>query len=594
MIDGADRTLGRVVALVALESVTKGSDGTRAALRVAGFDKPIVKSALVETARQLNSGTAAEVLVKVGTSEAIDGIPPEFLLQPGEQLTAWRNVTGSGESVLLFDWGVPPDAQGLTAVNRLDGSSLVSGVEQDKRFATFAREAWFEAGGQGTTPRTLESHQLRVWRAVSESEEEGRSLRRLARYLVESATSVVNAEVHTAEVTQSAVSDALPTLGLFPDGDLFVSDSALEARIRKNVRVSGLRQPSGAILTEEDLLARIDAAELTDVSLARVGLSSDEAKTHMRNLVMESGERTECARRALDLSLWLEVFEKRSAKIGLGRQIREAIERSAAARLDEFDALLVEDGLDRSDQEAAERFLFAEPPADTEPLADVLPKPLRRRVEKIAFPDSLVVPDPLRALLRELTYFDDEEEGTVTVRVEGAPEAGAWTRWLFAFLYGRSLKQVQASVGLRLGLEVDADLLDCKLRTLPRTMSRLMRRKYGLRSGSSWRCKEVPRGASVGIPSRRPGRSPSLRFSADSRSLLERCTAVASMDSSTSSLTRETGSDPASNAPPVSSVANCSTSAEGTSPSLPMASTLTSSRRISTNGIRRSAAHGRS
>lgn len=467
MIDGADSTLGRLVALVALDSVTQGSDGTRAALRVAGFEKPIVESALIEVARHLSLGTTTDVIVKVGTTAPIERVPVDFLLEAGEQLTAWRNVPGTGAPVLLFDWGVPPDAQGLTAVNRLDGSVLLDGPDHDRRFEIFAQEAWLEAGGEGRIPSTLKSYQLRVWRAVSETEEEGRSLRRLARYLVESAAELAGGVVQTSDAIGAAVSNALPSLGLFPDNNLVVSESALEARIRKNVRVSGLKQPNGSILSEDDLLARIDTAELTDGALERVGLSVADAKSHMRNLVMERGERTEDARRALDLPLWLELFEQRSTKVGLGRQLRDAVERAAGERIDEFDALLVEEGLDHSDQDAAERFLFAEPPLDAEPLADLLPKPLRRRVEKIAFPDSLVVLDPLRALLRELTYFDDEEEGTVFVRVEGSLESGAWTRWLFAYLYGKSLKQVQASVGLRLGLEVDPDLLECPVRVLP-------------------------------------------------------------------------------------------------------------------------------
>ena len=406
------------------------------------------------------------MIVKVGTSESIEGIPADYLLEVGEQLTAWRNVTGEGASVLLFDWGVPPDAQGLTAVNRLDGSVLLNGPDQDRRFETFTREAWTEVGGDGTVPTLLEAFQQRVWHAVSESEEDSRSLRRLARYLVESTAVVARSTVHTIDVIQGAVSSALPSLGLFPDSELFVSDSALEARIKKNVRVSSLRQPSGSFQSDEDLLGRIDAAELTAPRLERVRLSAEDAKTHMRDLVM-SRRAAEDSQNALDLPLWLELFEKRSAKVGLGLQIREAIERADRGRLDEFDALLVEENLDRSDQEAAERFLFAEPPVDVETLADLLPKPLRRRAEKIAFPDSLVVPDPLRALLRELTYFDEEEAGTVTVRVEGSLETGAWTRWLFAFLFGKSLKLVQGSIGLRLGLEVEASLLDCTAPELP-------------------------------------------------------------------------------------------------------------------------------
>ncbi|KRE21878.1 hypothetical protein ASG80_12430 [Agromyces sp. Soil535] len=188
----------------------------------------------------------------------------------------------------------------------------------------------------------------------------------------------------------------------------------------------------------------------------------------MRNLVMERSERTEDARRALDLALWLEIFERRTRKVGLGRQIRDAIEGTATPeRVDEYDSLLVEAGLDRSDQEDAERFLSAEPPVDTDPLADLLPKRLRRRVEKIAFPDSQFVLDPLRALLRELTYFDEDDEGTVLMRVEGSTESGEWTRWLFAFLYGRSLKRIQSDVGLRLGLGVEKQLLSCNKPALP-------------------------------------------------------------------------------------------------------------------------------
>ncbi|QMW64921.1 DNA translocase FtsK [Mumia sp. ZJ1417] len=466
MIDAADRTLGRFVALAALDSVTVGSGGTRAALRVAGFEKSIVRAALTEVAERQTKGKAPNLIVKVGTSEKLEDVPDDYLLEVGAQLTAWRNVTGEGASVLLFDWGVPPDAQGLSAVNRLDGSVLLSGPDQERRFETFAHEAWVEVGGDGRVPAVLEAYQKRVWDTVSESEEESRSLRQLARFLVESAAIVGRAPVHATEVIQHAVASSLPSLGLFPDSDLFNSDSALEARVRKNVRVSSLRQPSGALLTDEDLLGRIDAAEFTLPRLESVNLSLEDAKGHMRRLVM-SLALSDDSRRVLDLPLWLELFEKRSMKVGLGRQIREAIQRADDGRLDEFDALLVEENLDRSDQEAAERFLFAEPPVDVQALADLLPKRLRRRIEKIAFPDSLIAVDPLRALLRELTYFDEEEEGTVVVRVEGGLEAGAWTRWLFAFLYGKSLRRVQASVGLRLGLQVEACLLDCRTPDLP-------------------------------------------------------------------------------------------------------------------------------
>src|SRR5690606_31720284 len=172
-------------------------------------------------------------------------------------------------------------------------------------------------------------------------------------------------------------------------------------------------------------------------------------------------------RREQDLTLWLEVFEQKSKKIGLGQQVRQEIERADADRVDEFDAMMIEDALDRGDQEAAQRFLDESPVGGAEPLADLLSKRSRRKVEKLAFPDSQFVQDPLRALLRELTYFSDEEEGSVVVGLEGNQEAGRWSRWLFAFLYARTLRDIQDSAGLRLTLEVKDCLLDLTKPPLP-------------------------------------------------------------------------------------------------------------------------------
>ncbi|MFG2963067.1 FtsK/SpoIIIE domain-containing protein [Streptomyces sp. NPDC048288] len=465
MTDSSIRALGRFVADEALRKVTE-STGDRVRLRVSGFDQQTVAEALRHTAQRLSKSPELQVVVKVGTSEQIDGVPDEFLLNRGDQLTKWRNSV-QGTAVLLFEWGQSPDEQGLAAMNALDDAAILGDYHDtsgEHGFGRFMADAWREAGGSGTVPTPMAESLPNIWRAVTD--EDSRSLHRWAAFLVETAQKVAATRVHTPDVVCAEISAALPALGLFPDRNLFVKPAALPARIKKNVCVSAFKQPNGKEITAEDLIDRITTAEFTEESLAHIEADSEAVKARMRNLVLNlnrSGPDLQDRRQLRcghDLTLWLEVFEQKSKKIGLGQQVRQEIEKKAADRVDDFDAMMIEEGLDRGDQESAQRFLDESPIGGTDALADLLSKRSRRKVEKLAFPDSQVVQDPLRALLRELTYFSDEEEGTVVVGLEGNQEAGRWSRWLFAFLYARTLGDIQDSTGLRLTLEVKDCLLD--------------------------------------------------------------------------------------------------------------------------------------
>ncbi|MFI6207496.1 FtsK/SpoIIIE domain-containing protein [Streptomyces sp. NPDC051041] len=472
MTDSSIRALGRFVADEALRKVTEIS-GARAVLRVSGFDRPTVAEALRRTAQRLLESPDRQVVVKVGTSEPIEGVPADYLLDPQDQLTKWRN-SGQGKAVLLFEWGQSPDAQGLAAMNALDDAAILGDYHDasgERGFDRFMAEAWREAGGSGTVPALMVEFLPEIWRAVTD--EEPRSLHRWAAFLVETAQKVAATQVHTPDVVYPEISAALPALDLFPDRGLFLKPAALPARIKKNVSVSAFKQPTGKEITEDDLIDRITATEFSEESLDHIGTDSESARTRMRSLVLNlnrSGSTPQDSRqlrREQDLTLWLEVFEQKSKKIGLGQQVRQEIERADADRVDEFDAMMIEDALDRGDQEAAQRFLDESPVGGADPLADLLSKRSRRKVEKLAFPDSQFVQDPLRALLRELTYFSDEEEGSVVVGLEGNQEAGRWSRWLFAFLYARTLRDIQDSTGLRLTLEVKDCLLDLTKPPLP-------------------------------------------------------------------------------------------------------------------------------
>ncbi|MEV0545028.1 FtsK/SpoIIIE domain-containing protein [Nocardia salmonicida] len=471
MTDSSVRALGRFIADEALRKVTELSDA-RAVLRVGGFDRPTVTEALCHIAVRLSaSSPGRQVVVKVGTSTPIPGVPVDYLLDQQDQLTKWRN-SGQGNAVLLFEWGESPDAQGLAAMNALDDATILGAYDDagERGFDRFMAETWRAAGGVGPVPATMATALPEIWRVVTA--EEPRSVHRWAAFVVETAQKVAATEVHTPDAVYTEISAALPVLGLFPDRGLVTTPAALSARIKTNVSVSAFKQPKGKEITEDDLIDRIAATEFGPQSLDHIGVDSDTVKSRMRSLVLDLNRRGSVPhdprqlRSEHDLTLWLEVFEQKSKKMGLGQQLRQEIERIAPTRVDDFDAMLIEAALDRGDQESAQRFLDEAPVSDAEPLADLLSKRSRRKVERLAFPDSQFVQDPLRALLRELTYFTDDEEGTVVVGLEGN-QNGPWSRWLFAFLYARTLRDIQDSTGLRLTLEVKDGLLDLTKPPLP-------------------------------------------------------------------------------------------------------------------------------
>ncbi|TLW91687.1 DNA translocase FtsK [Saccharomonospora piscinae] len=470
MTDNGIRALGRFVADEAIRTITKPGDG-HPALLVAGFDVKTIGHALRRIADRNTEPDFAEIIVKVGTSKPIDGVPAKYLLKPDEQLTKWRNRQGA--ALLLFAYGDSPDAQGLSAMKALNDATLLSGTNDADcdGFERFLDEAWRTLVADRDVPALIVRQLPRIWQAITA--EAPKTLRRWADFLVNIVEAVASEPVYTEDVIYPAICKALPVLDLFPDNALFSREAALENRVRINARVSTLRQqPRGAEISEDDLIDRIGAAEFSDDALAQISASVQEAKTRMRELVLNRDARTPEARSQKlcehDLALWLEVFEHRSKACGLGQQVREDLDRNHPSRVDEFNAMLIEDALDQGDQDAAQRLLDEAPPlAGDDPLADLLQKKLRRKLEKLAYPDSRFVQDPLRALLRELTYFHDENDGVISMRIEGATEAGSWSRWLFAFLYARTLRDIQDSTGLRLSLNVHDNLLNCQTPSAP-------------------------------------------------------------------------------------------------------------------------------
>ncbi|PHV68456.1 FtsK/SpoIIIE domain-containing protein [Williamsia muralis] len=453
MTANVESIVGSVVALTAQRMLTQGVGGARPALRVTGFKAEETVAAvqhLLVSARPAIEG----LIVKVGTRQAIEGIPGEMLLGDEETLTYWRNREVS--AILLFDWDVQGDQEGLAAITRLDDYSLLNSSDSDEVkviLRDVVGSAWKAVAGTATVPSKLTSVLSEVREAIVPNDR--LSLRRWVAYVLKTCELANSTDLLTPELVSRAAGEALFALGLFADHLLFDVANAARSRLTKNLNVSDLRQPSGAAIADDDLRERIESFEPPQTFLASSGLSVETTRALMRR-VLQGGDE---ARASIDLQLWLLLFDRRPDRRGLGSHFREDLARQDSTRVEEFDDLEVEPGLNDSDQEAAERLVRAEPPEDLAALVEIVSPKLRRQVQKVAFPDAQLAPDPLRAILHGVHVLDDGEEHSVALKLEGLTQASPWTRWLFAILYGRTLLQMaELTVDSRLQFAVDGRL----------------------------------------------------------------------------------------------------------------------------------------
>lgn len=449
--------VGAVIATIARELLKRSGDGPRPALRVSGFSHDEVVAALGWLQNLARDQGDDGIVIKVGARSPDVGLPADVLLKEGETLTYWRNQ--EVPAILLFDWDIQGDEEGLAAINRLDDAGLLNAEDAEEaasRFDLVTLKAWQLSGARDQPPARLGTVLASVRDAVGATGDI--SLRRWTAYVLTTCAAINQAPLRTPQEVDRAAGLSLRELELFSDEDLFESEAAARSRLARNVNVSNGRQPSGTAISDDDLLERIEKSDLPVTLLDRFGLSDPQARDSLRAVVLGGGAR---ARAVVDLSLWLELFERKADRMGLGQLVRAEIADRDPARLTEFDELDVEAGLDHSEQIAAERLLRAEPVEGMRPLVDILPARLRRRVEKVAFPDAQIEADPLRALLHAMSVLDDEADGSVQLKLEGLPEAGRWSRWLFAFLYGPTLAHVRDEVeDARLTLSIDEFLLD--------------------------------------------------------------------------------------------------------------------------------------
>lgn len=453
--------IGGLVANVAWGQLRPVPGSGRPWLRVTNFSREEIRSTIEALQRLENEQGAFGLVTKVGTSEVDSGIPDIYRLSPGQTLTHWRNA--SVPAVLLIDWDVQGDEEGLAASFRLDDVSLLGDSNPnvaEARLQILNSEAWRVAGGAG---EPLQAFHSRVQSLRSDMPDI--ALRKWASFVVRCAEAVVPLQLKTPDEVDRVIGSSLDQLGLFPDPLLFSADDRPKSRLTHNLNFVQQRTAGGADIDDDDLIALINTAEFTSSTLDRLGVSDPQLRDLLQRVVQGYGDEV---RGLLDLEVWYELFARKNEPTGLGALVRENLEQVALDRVPEFDALDVQAGLDEGKQPDAEAFVRAEPVVGDTLLVDLLTSKLRRRVEKLAFPDARLTSDPLRALLHELHLVDEENEGTAALLLEDVAEASPWSMWLFSILFGPTLRNIVENSGTGgLALSVDEPLLDSRQPSIP-------------------------------------------------------------------------------------------------------------------------------
>lgn len=456
--------ISKVVAKVTKDALTMpstpGETRSRPAVRLTGFPPDEV----VEIARELTGfrapGTQGPVTIKVGTYDAVPGLPDEQRLQVGQTLTTWRNRPDIA-SLVVLEFEHQRDESGLRAafhsISDRDILGDAGDEEQPDRSSLLAEQAFELITGRSPLPAVL-SERLDFVLTALRNEKRAVSLRQWTEFVLAVCEALQGVRAITREDVDPAVGRNLFELGFFPDRLLFSVERAARSRFARNQKIKNR-------LEEDDVPERIDRAEFDADVLELTGVTDQtELKRRMLAIFEHPDDKPKLS--AVEFDAWLWLFEH-GARRGLGAMIKDYL-ADETDRVEEFDDLDVEPGLDRGEQEAAAAMLSAEPPSGLPALVDLLSLRLKRRVEKLAYPDVRVDPDPLRALLHGLHVLSDSGSSTVQLTIDGNPQDAPWTRWLFWLLYGSLLTEVsEQSAGGGTQLCIDERLVAQKKPPLP-------------------------------------------------------------------------------------------------------------------------------
>lgn len=434
--------LAQSVAAIAAERIRSkfAQHDEKQLVRARGF-LPGEVPALVSDLRS-DQAFAAEVMVIA--KEAWGEIPQQCVLPADSSATHFRNAKGSFVFVEVDEFA---DLSGMSSAYLVTDGNLLGQEHLDRDTAMRClSHVWGLVSQKAATPMSVEQSVDEVI-AAYKGVETTVGLRPWLQFLIAVAERLDSTPVVDARTARSAIAEALPLLGMFPDQVLGGMDGTIPRlrRLRENLLASMDRTATGKEFDREQLAASLPSVTFVGSDGTELSPAAQAAVRETIQRYLEPHHRTTTA--GIELHHWRQLFESRAKRRGLGAKIREVFESVGGDALEQFTDLEVDDALDRRDASSAQELIDSELD-DGEPLYRLLPDGLQRRVEKLANPKAPATDHPLRDLVGILRDVASEEEGEYTAFLEARVRHGdaakdEYSKALFAFLFGPTLVSVR-------------------------------------------------------------------------------------------------------------------------------------------------------
>ena len=444
-----------------IEEKLDGDTSIKQTVKIRDFDESEVSFCISELERLLADQLTSTTIRVAGAGED-SPIDSRFRLKTDETLTGAR--LSEEKIAILFELAPQSDSSSSRHVVSIDDSKVLERCSDNEREKNLTRllQITMQNAGVPDELNILPAQEgvIAMSHVLASTATGSRALRVWAEYV--GALAKTFSSMPSPDQQRQALGEKLPSLLMFRDPSLYNEEGHLDQyRVRLNSRVSQVRSSQGQLLSTDKELKKIDEFEPSADVLERLDLSATDVKSKMSDFILN---RTEDLYTELELSLWVDYQKKPPPDGGpqpLGDLAREDIESNDASRLQEFDDLEVHEGLNQNSRSAAEKFVNAESESESgQELIDLLTQRTRRRVERLVESSAKKISDPLLEILRMVHEVGVANPITLELKSGDMRAGGLMSLWLFAFTWGKSLRQIVDSTSEGpLSLECDLGLV---------------------------------------------------------------------------------------------------------------------------------------
>jgi len=397
--------------------------------------------ALVELLRDWQPAGGQKVRVAVTAREPWAGLRvSDIVPSQGESPTTLRNTRGIW--VVLIEGDDYTDKQGWQEVLQVSDHDLLE--------ERAAREFLIQILTNREPPAVLLDVLEKVHEILMSSEGGRLPIRNWIDFVRASTRCIERKEILDAPTVWKAVGSVLPEVGLFADerlGD--VNETDRQRLLRRNCNESSRIVADSDENWRDRLLEVVERVEFVEPT-GEAAVDQEAVRAAAGQVLTTFGRE---ATRGLEFRYWEQIAQGGKPKKGLGARIRDHLSNMHPTRVEEFERLDVESGIDARNPDDAEKLLNYVADGERPSLAALLEKKHRTALERTANPRGPRTRSPLSDLVRVIADMVAERDAVGDEPSDQAPPAlliqprttsneNEHSRALFAWLFGKTLKDL--------------------------------------------------------------------------------------------------------------------------------------------------------